>query len=289
MKKLTRKLFISILSMAFAVIAIGTTTFAWITISTTADIEGIEATVETGAGGIELSLDYGTQGTNATWSNIVKVTESNFIDFADTGLSDVTWDGTDFKELVINDNTAAYDTIDGEKPYIEFKVWIRNTNPDGGPVKVTIDNSKVKFDHVATSGSFTSDVTFTDNTAATVDNLFVSNAARMKISTANSGPFYFEKESGAGFDNNYPGNSDSGWAQKYFEAKGISLAGVACPNITYLNASSNDQCVIVASLGEDIVEITVCVWVEGWDSECHANILSQTLKAALGFNAEQLE
>ena len=57
MKKLTRKLFISILSMAFAVIAIGTTTFAWITISTTAKVEEFSANVEAGAGGIELSWD----------------------------------------------------------------------------------------------------------------------------------------------------------------------------------------------------------------------------------------
>lgn len=56
MKKLSRKLIASILSMAFAVVALGTTTFAWFTANSTATAS-IEVNVQAGTDGILLSND----------------------------------------------------------------------------------------------------------------------------------------------------------------------------------------------------------------------------------------
>ena len=56
MKKISRKLLMSIFSMAFAIIALGTTTFAWFTMNSTATAE-IEVGVQSGTEGILLSTD----------------------------------------------------------------------------------------------------------------------------------------------------------------------------------------------------------------------------------------
>ena len=58
MKKLTRKLFISVLVAVFAFVALGTSTYAWITMSTTAEVTAFEAEVSAGEAGIELSENY---------------------------------------------------------------------------------------------------------------------------------------------------------------------------------------------------------------------------------------
>ena len=58
MTKLTRKLFISILTVAFAFVTLGATTFAWFTLTTTAKVETFDASMQSGTG-IEMSLDGG--------------------------------------------------------------------------------------------------------------------------------------------------------------------------------------------------------------------------------------
>ena len=50
MKNLTKKLFLSMLTVAFAVVALGTTTFAWFTLSTEAKVEVFDAQVSAGSG-----------------------------------------------------------------------------------------------------------------------------------------------------------------------------------------------------------------------------------------------
>jgi len=58
MTKLTRKLFISILTVAFAFVTLGATTFAWFTLTTTAKVDTFNASMQSGTG-IEMSLDGG--------------------------------------------------------------------------------------------------------------------------------------------------------------------------------------------------------------------------------------
>ncbi|MGI6728746.1 MAG: hypothetical protein ACOX5P_00560 [Bacilli bacterium] len=56
MRKLTTKLLFAIISAAFALVALGTTTFAWFTISNTASVSQFSAQVTAGQG-LEISLD----------------------------------------------------------------------------------------------------------------------------------------------------------------------------------------------------------------------------------------
>lgn len=56
MKKISRKLLMSLISMAFAIVALGTTTFAWFTMNSTATAK-IEVGVQGGGDGIVISKD----------------------------------------------------------------------------------------------------------------------------------------------------------------------------------------------------------------------------------------
>ena len=56
MRKLTTKLLFAIISAAFALVALGTTTFAWFTLSDTATVSTFDAQITAGEG-IEISLD----------------------------------------------------------------------------------------------------------------------------------------------------------------------------------------------------------------------------------------
>ena len=87
MKKLTRKLFISVLVAVFAFVALGTSTYAWITMSNTAEVAAFEATVDAGEAGIELSEDYGAKleeaaddvteaVKNSTWATVLNLSSA---------------------------------------------------------------------------------------------------------------------------------------------------------------------------------------------------------------------
>lgn len=133
MTKLTRKLFISILTVAFAFVTLGATTFAWFTLTTTAKVDTFDAQMMAGTG-IEMSLDGGTSFKNY-------FTEAEILD-AITGTPDgdilfnlcTTLDGINMyrhADLTATEFTA-FD--EGEKApstdYIQFDIWFRSPTQD---------------------------------------------------------------------------------------------------------------------------------------------------------------
>ena len=133
MKKLTRKLFISVLVAVFAFVALGTSTYAWITMSTTAEVQQFEAEVAAGTAGIELSEDGFTN-----WGAIITLEE----DFTGQKLDDLTsQDGITFTNLKAVGSSMTEESVGGEQGYIEFSVWIRQTNlAEGSTATKTIKN-----------------------------------------------------------------------------------------------------------------------------------------------------
>ena len=57
MSKMTRKLFLSVIAVVLTVFALGSTTFAWFTLTSTASVEAFEAEIVSDSG-IELALVY---------------------------------------------------------------------------------------------------------------------------------------------------------------------------------------------------------------------------------------
>jgi len=76
MRKLTTKLLFAIISAAFALVALGTTTFAWFTLTNEATISQFNAEITAGEG-IEISIDgtnyYTTIPTNIIQAKIKKL------------------------------------------------------------------------------------------------------------------------------------------------------------------------------------------------------------------------
>ena len=90
--------------------------------------------------------------------------------------------------------------------------------------------------------------------------------------------------------NNSKGTAYDGFAYKYWKAKlgDVTFPTDIKPNYsTYETESAGKSSKLVdlpiADVESDaMVEIILNVWVEGFDNECHANILNQTLKIELG-------
>lgn len=293
MKKLTRKLFISILSMAFAVIAIGTTTFAWITISTTAEVDTFDANVEAGAGGIELSWD-GSTG----WTTLLLNAKDHY-NTGFKGFSDICYDRSNgnsegFYDMKINGQTAVKETIaDGNnEKYVTFTFYVKNTNAN---TPITLKVTGTTFDSYAAGGvntpnPFVSDIAFSygesvNVTAASeVSQFVVANAARMMIKAGNSSPVIYEKAAVDGNTVHAEIDQTKGAAHAYFKAKNYNFGTLSNSEYdTYKNNQEAELCTIQG--GAEPVAITVTIWIEGWDNECHANILSQVLKSSISLEA----
>lgn len=95
MKKISRKLIMSILSMAFAIIALGTTTFAWFTMNSTATAT-INVNVQSGTDGILISKDCKTFASSAALgdSSTILKPVTYVMDGADLSADD-TWKDLD--------------------------------------------------------------------------------------------------------------------------------------------------------------------------------------------------
>lgn len=289
MKKLTRKLFISILSMAFAVIAIGTTTFAWITVSNTATVNAFGGSVEAGVAGIELSIDNG-----ATWQSNISLDSMIASGFK---FSDVTTnDGTTFSEYTFSGTSGTATSADGK--YIELSFYIRRSdyaaNPTG-KLPVYVENViftnnesgdlgyKLEYDlgQVTDGYKWSKDQTY--------NFLRVENAARLLISVETGNQVVYEQTKDA--KENTLGYDQTGFAHLYWMKKNPTIS---LP--TYSPVGTEDGSVgkpyqagttsgLLVELGNAAggYKVTVKVWVEGFDNECHSKILGQGFKVKFGF------
>ena len=55
-KNLTKKLFLSVLTLAFAVISLGASTYAWFVLSESASVQSFSGTVSAGESGLEIAV-----------------------------------------------------------------------------------------------------------------------------------------------------------------------------------------------------------------------------------------
>lgn len=128
MTKLSRKLLLSIVTVALALVTLGATTFAWFTLSTRAEVQEFEVDVTSGAG-IEISAD------GESYSNFIKA-EDIYAAINEAGSSIVldhvtSPDGIKF-------TTIGFDEQDGKvhfnnpaaSGWTEFKLWFRSPEKD---------------------------------------------------------------------------------------------------------------------------------------------------------------
>lgn len=294
MKKLTRKLFISVLVAVFAFVALGTSTYAWITLSNTAEVDQFEATVKAGEAGIELSEDGNVWGTNLVLSDTLKNSiKGKKLDDVTMHYNAGNMEFYNFKsETVDGVVKLAEEDAPTAEGYVEFEIKIRRTNVAAGTAEsifVAVDGAKVKFSTTesASAGQFSyvkkGEAAPTADTTAS--NLFAINALRMSV-TGNNGTeqeatVIYEQNTN---DGNTAGYSSTGFAHVYAENQDYQIEGTGSDYGTAKVAgSASDATQIIKLTGDAAATIKIRLWIEGWDNECHAQILSQNIQVELGF------
>lgn len=307
MTKLRKKLLLSVLTLALTFIALGSTTFAWFTLGSTATANAFEGTVQSGEG-IEISLGADTETyANFQWTNNVNLS---------TALTEHT--NLAFKDLTSVDGKAitgikgATETATANTDYVEIPIYVRTVDSTLHIyLKQFVQTESVDF-------NWNPDATVIDATygfaVKTPEAWNALNALRVSFTAEGTAAnktnatkvFEFALTSS---DHGSADSSTDGVAYKYALAKGETLTntGSTFPTPTKVDSlkvdkTSNELDVDLTSEGITyatykatdesnaegttyyIYKIYLRVWMEGWDGDCINAILSKTVK--LGFILE---
>ena len=308
MKNLSRKLMLSIVAIALVVIALGTSTFAWFTLSNKASVGQFNAEVTAGEG-MELSVDGTTWYSNIPSTVIQAKIASNFTALnlnADKPiLTAVTTNDENlglFKK--IKKDQTGFEEATANADYIKIQIYVRAVGID----KVSIDTLEV----TGTAADWTSDAdTFTGaNNTSVTEGLLVSvsaaSGARIGIRSANATDSTFVYENAAvttGTTNAVLGGAGVATPTTtlptigqaaYFELKNGFNPNVATPTFTNVPTSvigsvtSVDPAVEVLTLtdannGFYAKTFDLFVWFEGFDADTYDSILKMPLNIKMSF------
>lgn len=295
MNKLTRKLMISVFTLAFALVTLGATTFAWFTLTSVSSIDEVE--VEIIAGNfMELSIDGSVYKNRITASELLaKIIERDGEEVARMDAV-TTEDGVNFVDRDNNEVTG----------YLSFKLWIRSTAA-GSKVYLS-NNTTISSD----PKPWTSDVDFNYRNSVNQNetiNVYAADAFRISFqefsdahTTQKDGttPIIFE------LDSNNPDNMPLGSTLNategllsYWEAKmeevlelpdGFTLPAVKTTDDLGINVN-DEPIVTIATLEDDSVDndyvygyVMVRMWIEGWDPDSFDAILNKSVKVQFEFS-----
>lgn len=125
MTKLSRKLLLSVLTLAFALITLGATTFAWFTLSTKAEIEPFIIDVTSGAG-IEISADGSNYSNFITadqiYAAITRAKSSTILDHVTSK------DGINFTTIDVS-GSPSFGKV-ANSGWTQFDLWFRSPEKD---------------------------------------------------------------------------------------------------------------------------------------------------------------
>ena len=289
MKNLSRKLMLSIVAIALVVIALGTSTFAWFTLSNKASVGQFNAEVTAGEG-MELSLDQTTWYSSIPADVIQAKIKANF-DTA-SGITNDS-DAPILTAVTTNDLPAffkmktdqtGYESATANVDYIQLTIYVRGVNIN----KVSI----TELELTGNSVNWTSDAAFTgaNGTAVAVGgtvNVSAANGARVGI--AGTSKFVYEND-GTG-TNTVLGNTITSFGQaSYFEEKtGINPADLPnAPTEVIGSVQTVAPAVEVLTLDDPTSgyytgEFDLFVWFEGLDPDTYDSILTMPLNIKMSF------
>lgn len=311
--KMSKKLFISIMSIALVAIALGTATYAWFTLGNTNTVQQVSANVAAQEG-IEISLD------NTTWYNNMSADVISNYMTANSVNNDL--DALSLSSLSLDDGAFSFTKVDGEDGagYLQLHFYVRYKGEIDSGKKADLYIKECQLD--STPISWTSDVTITDQdrdvyniTAGTSYNFYPSDAARVTFSNSATEDYLFTCQAyghtvssvytAIDYGNNddqinaYSGNGDGGFAKLYADKKNYSLANSIDNDINYMCVEVADEYTWVKNTttgevtcstkigdftaSEKLIDCFVTVWLDGWDDECINAILDGSLKLKLQF------
>ncbi len=257
----------SICLLIVGVLSLTGVTYAWFSAGTDATIEGMDVTVTTSEGGIEV-----WDATNSKWAS--KITMS-------TGLTNVspvsTANGVNFFTGTINEEdsnqivTAASTTSN----YYTNTLRIRNTGAED--LDINMAGSTI------TAKTWEEGDTFKDNAifkAARIYIKYTKPAADEDSEDEVIEYFFAPHDDGTtyyGVKAASKGNGTDG-ADVYFD--------INTENATYTTAITPvgaDECIISLPASGEVVEVYIAVWVEGQDPDCNNNTANGAFDILLQF------
>lgn len=329
-KNLTKKLMLSVLTLAFAVVSLGASTFAWFTVGGTNQSASLNANV---VGGIGLDvavtkpgqpIEKWYSGGSTQLNNDIKAiinefntgdaTNNKWTFTAVTPAEKLVFGKNEFKT---QDEALAKANTNNGKGYVAFDLHFKLSD---NTIKTQYDLQLSQMD-ITTSGAkewlcdYALPVSEKDIISLNTKNYYnVLSALRFAMIQKGDGGFYkiFEQDGNENVSTeedtqdgnkvtlkyvsngyNTEGFCKEGYgAVQYYENKTNSTVEIATNNnesteqlkkaagadkISYTNK-------IASISGDDqIVSISVLLWVEGWDAECLNAIFSQNIKLDLTF------
>jgi hypothetical protein len=313
MNQITKKLLLSVLTVVLTVVALGTTTFAWFTLTNTATVQPFEAQVVADTG-IEVSLD--DLANQNVWVNTL--TTQQLQDYI-TGKYGTFF----FDHLTSPDGINMYalgNPVATTVGYLEIGIRFRSNNAqDISVFEVGLDSPTLL--------PWTSDVDFTNTTGSVVNsqtiNIRGANGMRISIQGAaevGSNLRVFERAGvalgtvAASAQNTYLGqlaaasiiydydllefqgqtNLLPGALSYYFNKTQELPTGsdaITVVGTTPINAIPVDGLPVLYMAGDDLDltthaysgQITIRIWLEGWDPDTFNAVLSTVIQSRFVF------
>ena len=286
-KNLTKKLFLSILTLAFAVVSLGASTYAWFVLSEDANVEAFSGTVQSGTSGLEIGVN--TVGADApvqwraTSLDLTADLASIFEGFKFDAVQNADpLDAGEFQD--INGTTVNANGSTGK--YLAFELYFRlaDTNTSTGTESVYLTDYSMK-----TTGAenWFVNKTYKDakgnDVAVAAENVkyHVSDAARIAVVGADEAhSLYLETHTYAGTDDKYQSEGkQSNGALSYYNAIN-SDAQKTLPalyenptyGVTNKYLGTTSICELEATDYQG--SVIVYIWIDGWDgssSICYNN------------------
>lgn len=314
-KNLTKKLMLSVLTLAFAVVSLGASTFAWFTVGGTQQTASFDANV---VGGIGLDVAVTECGdapsqwfsAGADINDEIETVLTALNEQADWSFNAITpaaklaYGANAFKTQT--EALEAQETSKG-KGYVAFDIHFKlSDNTISDVYELMIKEFKITTaDITAWKCDVQFDVAEGKTIALNTPNEYnVMSALRFAVIENGTDGFYKIYEQDA-VDNFASGKVSNGYnttgfsaadkgAVAYYEAKTTQNVTVAADKqdatkyerLAFDSNTIGQQNVIVNDefTGNDqVISLTILLWVEGWDAECLNAIFSQNIKLDLAF------
>lgn len=305
-KNLTKKLMLSVLTLAFAVVSLGASTFAWFTMSSNAKVSSFDANVK-GAEGLEIAITS-TSYENTT-ANVDKLVWYSGV-LPTTAINAQIAEGFFFEALnsqgkgsfqKLNHTTAKLEAA--SEGYISFRLWFKSGVSDN----LCLTDMNIEGPETVPTYTIDQEFVIASNTALTAKvgekwAFDVANAARVSLVpqglAEDDAAFVYEAKEVAGTDKNAGnklGYETTNGAFEYYNdkvsAEGIKLtapseAAPASKQVTELDKTPTAADVILALEADKAAYVDVYVWIEGWDGECLNAIFDQLLTVDFEFYLE---
>lgn len=308
MNRLARKLVLSVLSVVLTVVALGTTTFAWFTLTNTSVIQPFNAQIVADTG-IQVAVGMpGVEPQNLQWKTTLTTADIN------NYISAAYQTGFEFTH-VTSSNGVNFTSLEGvsvTEGYLQIPLHFRSNN-----VQV-INWTEVSI--TSPNVSWTTGRTFTDSTGTlrTAGSSFTVNAAdAVRVSVTGSQqtgiveelPVYenltvaYENPTTEPARNTVLGNASTtdfynggvganGSTNYYYAVNAMLPQGYASVStIATLTSITNTKVLDMISNPAVMPDatyygvITLRIWIEGWDAEAYNAILSKVITSSFRFAA----